>query len=166
MGAQLSTQPTPTASPLVNAKGGATCKTDADCTAERKVGVNGATTIPAVTDAAAKAKVCCTYNALLKEATGTTAEIANAKAEWKMEYEQYGNRNEIGYYNKICQTDYPAIIAMFNDKAKYASYDSSTGVGTALKANGSYQFKSYCDGGAKALAFATIATASATLSMY
>ena len=166
MGAQLSAQPTAVASPAVNLYGGTGCKTDVDCTNERKIGVGGATVVPAITDAAAKAKTCCLYNALTKDASGTDAEIALAKAEWKKEYEGYGLKNVVGYYNKVCFTDYPAVISNFYDKTKYEGYDSKTGTGTALKANGAYQFKVYCDGGANALAFATIAAASATISMY
>ena len=41
-----------------------------------------------------------------------------------------------------------------------------TGLYTAAAAQGSYQLKEYCAGGAAALAVATAATAAATVSLY
>ena len=63
-----------TATPI---KDGATtysqgCKTDADCTGERKY-ADGTVLSAAITDATVKAKICCMYYEVVALPTGTAA---------------------------------------------------------------------------------------------
>ena len=65
MGAKLVALPKATTSPLVNQYGGESCKTDADCIKERKVGVDGSTTLPALTETSVPFKaseMCCMHH--------------------------------------------------------------------------------------------------------
>ena len=74
---------------------------------------------------------------------------------------------EIGTYNKYCVSDYPASIALYTvaGQTTYNGYDAKTGLLKYAKINGAFEAKTYCDGGAQALALATVAAAAVSVSM-
>ena len=163
MGAKFTALTTSTAT--VN-KYGRACKTDVECTnGTLKYGVSN-TTATAITVAADIAKSCCMYYEPTKKASGTTAQIAVSTASNTSLNESYGLTSTVGEYNLYCNTDFPSLITSFKTTTSYASYDSKTGLVVGLAANGASEAKFYCDGGAQAVAFATLAVAAASISMY
>ena len=164
MGAKFTALATATAT--VN-KYGTPCKKDVDCTnGTAKYGIAGVSTAIAITGTGNIAKSCCMYYEPTKKASGTTAQIAVSTASNTSLNQSYGLTSTVGEYNLYCNTDFPSLITSFKTTTSYASYDSKTGLVVGLAANGASEAKFYCDGGAQAVAFATLAVAAASISMY
>ena len=112
----------------------------------------------ATTDAEKKLR-CCQYYELMKEVTSTLG-----KATLKQYKEGYGLDLKLKSYTKICQADYPAA---FKGYAKSPSkWDAAKHLATTDPDSGSIEYKTYCDGGAQALAVAAAAAAAITVSLY
>ena len=163
MGAKFVALATPTATVNTN---GISCKIDADCTGAVTYGVNK-TARAAITVAADKAKYCCNIIGLTKAASGTTAETTQAKTLFTSYKNSVGVVLEIGTYTKYCVSDYPATITSYTvaGQTSYNGYDAKTGLLKYAKINGAFEAKTYCDGGAQALALATVAAAAVSVSM-
>ena len=131
---------------------------------------------PALTTDADKAKTCCQYSG-----------IVSMPAEWTTAYNTimlqgtYGGPKNIFEYSKTCNRNFPSTIDGYNTNAKnaitkYASnsdsgpyeftYDSKTGIAKYGKQSGDYESKAYCDGGAATLVAATTAAFAVTISLY
>ena len=165
MGAKFVALSTPSAT--IN-KYGVGCKTDADCTNKRQYGLStNQTFYTAITVAADKAKACCLYHEVTKAPSGTTAEIKEATDSFKSTNESVGLTSTVGEYNKFCTTNYPRMITDYTTagSTSYSSYDAKTGLLKFTQAKGAVEMKSYCDGGAQALALATVAAAAVSVSM-
>ena len=67
----------------------------------------------------------------------------------------------------MCFDDYPSVIKDFKagGSNKYTSYDGETGKLVFAKTFGSTEELWYCDGGAQALALATVAAAAVSISL-
>ena len=162
MGAKLGIyKPLTTPIGLINL-GGSDCQNDGDCTdGTATVGMLKIKVLPLLY--ADKSKVCCMLFQPTVAGTGTVLEIARAA----IYAGAIGVNATPGFYNKYCAYDFPTTIkTVFDDKTVYKSYDDKTGLLIANPLYGSAQSKNYCDGNAKSLAFATLAVAAASISMY
>ena len=78
-----------------------------------------------------------------------------------------GTVSKVGEYNKYCNMDYPTSIKDWTTNTiDFRSYDSKTGVLMMTTLYGVQQTKYYCDGGAQALAVATMAVATVAVTIY
>ena len=79
-------------------------------------------------------------------------------------YKGYGLPLALKTYTKLCKNDYPSDIKGY--ALAPSKWDAATNTVTTDPATGSLVLKSYCDGGAQALAVAAAATAAITVSLY
>ena len=101
------------------------CKTDADCIGERKT-AGGTVVTAAVTDATAKAKICCMYYEIVTAPTGTNKAAGDTTL---LSYKTaFGLPNTAGEATKYCSTDYPDTI---KGLGLSGTYDAKTGEYTA-----------------------------------
>ena len=107
----------------------------------------------AKTTAADKAKMCCLRYGMTEEPTGTPEEIKAGAAALKF-MTLAGLPSSTKEYTKYCTDDYAENIKAIAKKGEYSDSDST---GTSPKAQGSFKFQVYCDGGATKLAAAATA---------
>ena len=79
----------------------------------------------------------------------------------------YGLSKVVLDYKKYCVYDYPAAIASFTvaGSTTYSRYEANIGKVHWAAAEGAMKTFYYCDGGAQALALATVAVAAVSISM-